>query len=452
MATIQRDLSNSYDSVDKCQRLVRERDDVELEYRRLQSVIKSEHPQYASLTQPGAVDLTTVQCMLDDDTAVLEYLLGEKQSYVWVITNQSCHMASLPAQEQINLQVQTLFEKTGNEFFQESHKLYSLLLGPLDECSLRECSGNRVPNWPLRLVVIPDGNLHWLPFELLVQDLPERLDTPPPISQAPSSASKIQATRNVLRDVGAVAEDTRSPCWDATGITFLLKRCATVYAPSATALIELRKRQTVDWTHTDRVIPRAQKAFVGLAPVSFRGAAPLPGSEREVTKIASLFPANQATVLRRSAARKEAVQTVGVYRYVHFSTHGITHRKKPQYCGILLADDILHTFEIMNLSLEADLVTISACESGIGKPAAGEGFIGLTRAFFYAGARSLCVTLWPVGDEPSANLMERFYHYLVKEDLDKATALQRAKVDMIEQSGSSSFLDWAAFVLVGDWQ
>jgi CHAT domain-containing protein len=239
----------------------------------------------------------------------------------------------------------------------------------------------------------------------------------------------------------------------ASSLPYLLHRYAVVYAPSATALATVRHEHASTGNRT------WDKTFIGFAPVEFRTANPLPATEDEVNNIASLFPHGTTTVRTRGSATRHAAQSPELqqYRYVHYATHGHADADKPQFCGVLFPDAnddiLLHTFEIFNLKLTADLVTVSACNSGLGKQVRGEGMMGLMRAFFYAGTPSVCISLWPVADKSTADLMQRFYGHLSAGKLDKAEALRQAKLELLRAGGPWAHpYHWAPFILMGDWQ
>ncbi|MDQ4141858.1 MAG: CHAT domain-containing protein, partial [Bacteroidota bacterium] len=155
---------------------------------------------------------------------------------------------------------------------------------------------------------------------------------------------------------------------------------------------------------------------------------------------------------REDQFKKEEVSS---YNYIHLATHGFVNEKYPELSGLLFSqessnreDGILYTGEIYNLRLKAELVTLSACETGLGKLAQGEGVIGLTRALLYAGAKNILVSLWKVYDGSTADLMEYFYRELLS-GKDKATALQLAKRKMIRKSKYNQPYYWAPFILIG---
>jgi CHAT domain-containing protein len=158
-------------------------------------------------------------------------------------------------------------------------------------------------------------------------------------------------------------------------------------------------------------------------------------------------------------ATEERLKHAGLehYRYVHLATHGVVDEKHPRLSGLILAeekgsaeDGVLRLGEIYNLSLNADLVVLSACETGLGQLARGEGVIGLTRGFLYAGASSVLVSLWRVADASTATLMSDFYRELLT-GKPASHALRAAKLSAIHRDPESAKpYSWSAFVLIGE--
>lgn len=147
------------------------------------------------------------------------------------------------------------------------------------------------------------------------------------------------------------------------------------------------------------------------------------------------------------------------FNYIHFATHGTINDQKPDLSSLVLTkgsnsaeDGLLQANEIFNLKLKADLVVLSACRTGLGKLVRGEGFIGLTRAFMYAGTPSVLVSLWSVSDISTATLMGEFYRNLVKNKLSKTDALRKAQLNLLVNEKFSHPFYWAPFILVGDWK
>jgi CHAT domain-containing protein len=194
-----------------------------------------------------------------------------------------------------------------------------------------------------------------------------------------------------------------------------------------------------------------------------------------VSAIAELFRPDSDIYLDERATEERAKEVAGGTRYLHFASHGLLDERFPLNSGLALTipdamvegqdNGILQAWEIFErVRIDADLVVLSACETGLGKEMGGEGLIGLTRAFQYAGARSVLASLWSVADETTAELMKRFYRYL-KAGRSKDTALRQAQLDLIrgavavrEPDGQPTRIDtshpfyWAAFQLNGDWR
>ena len=157
-------------------------------------------------------------------------------------------------------------------------------------------------------------------------------------------------------------------------------------------------------------------------------------------------------------ARENAIksQSIASYRYIHFATHGIINEEHPGISGIVLTpedslateDGILFADEIYNLELEADLVVLSACESGLGKIVKGEGLLGLTRGFIYSGAQNVVVSLWQVADQSTAEFMIQFYQYILNGQ-SYGMALWKTKLDFITDSRYAYPLEWSPFILIG---
>ena len=256
---------------------------------------------------------------------------------------------------------------------------------------------------------------------------------------------------------------------------------AISYAPSASVLANLLsepRRATLkefvafaDPVYSQGAQPGEQARLITPSP---RGPGssqlkfmPLIHSRHEAEAISKLFPPGQADLFLRATASEENAKAKGrlsQYGVIHFSAHGYLNENRPRFSGIVLSspqvspvgqatsteDGLLSAYEIFNLKLNAELVTLSACETGLGKEIKGEGMIGLTRAFMYAGAPSVMVSLWNVDDESSADLMIGFYRHwrgAANGKLSKAEALRLAQLEAIEQSSSAYF--WAPFILVG---
>jgi CHAT domain-containing protein len=183
----------------------------------------------------------------------------------------------------------------------------------------------------------------------------------------------------------------------------------------------------------------------------------------EARQILSLVPPKEGNgSFDFAASRQTATSTeLSDYRYVHFATHGILDSLHPELSGVVLSmvdekgnpqDGFLRAHEVFNLKLPAELVVLSACQTGLGKEVKGEGLVGLTRGFMYAGAPRVIVSLWSVDDKATSEMMARLYKGLLHEHLRPAAALRAAQIEMWRQKRWQSPYYWAAFVLQGEWR
>jgi CHAT domain-containing protein len=189
----------------------------------------------------------------------------------------------------------------------------------------------------------------------------------------------------------------------------------------------------------------------------------LPFSRQEADAIVALVPANRSLKATGFGATRDAATNprLAGYRIVHFATHGVLNARRPELSGVVLSlfdergrkqDGFLRLHDVYNLRLDADLVVLSGCQTALGKDLRGEGLIGLTRGFMYAGARAVVASLWQVDDESTAELMKRFYRGMLKENRRPADALRAAQLEMSRDRRWSAPFYWAGFVLQGEWR
>ncbi|MFT4605442.1 MAG: CHAT domain-containing protein/tetratricopeptide (TPR) repeat protein [Rhodothermales bacterium] len=389
-------------------------DSLERAYDLLRREIRTSNPEYAELRDPTTATLADVQrSLLDEDSALLEYSVGDSSSTLWVVTSGGAEMFSLPDRPQIQESVELLRfaladpdRRDAAEYAQLARGVYDLILKPAEE----------VLAGLGHLIIVPDDVLHYVPFEALVTE------------------SGLDSTYSDL--------------------AYLIDRVAVSYAPSASVLLQLRGR--------DRAAgAKDRKQLLAFGDPEFRtesSLARLPWSGEEVRVISDLFESDQTDVFLAGAATEQSAKRaldLSGYRYVHFATHGLINEGRPDFSGLALAadgaedeDGFLQAAEVFNLHIDADLVILSACETGLGRLVRGEGLVGLTRAFMYAGTPSMVVSLWSVADQSTADLMGRLYTRLSLED-SKDTALRDAKREMIADGIYAHPFHWAPFVLTG---
>jgi CHAT domain-containing protein/Tfp pilus assembly protein PilF len=400
------------------------------EREQLDQEIRSRNRRYAEVRYPSPLTLDGIQNrILDENTALLEYALGEKRSILFVITRQAINTYDLPAAEEIlqrvrpwrtSLERESLLTRRG--YLELAFQLYRDLLEP----AVGALAGKT------NLLIVPDGALYYIPFEALLTE---------PAGDRP------------FRDLPS-----------------LLRRYSISYSPSASVLAGLREPR-------QEPVPADRKQVAIFAPfakpgsgTATRGPAgsslvpdasrwsfePLPASQREVSGIAGLYPGAALSFVGDEATEGAITHNLAVAnaRRLHFATHAQIDERYPEHSALVLAegagdDGLLQVYEIFNLKLSADLAVLSACQTALGKEVTGEGLVGLSRAFFYAGVPSLVVSLWNVVDGPTPDLMLDFYMNLDRLK-NKAKALQVAKLSMVDRGVYSHPSFWAPFILLGE--
>jgi CHAT domain-containing protein len=400
----------------------------------VEAEIRERSPGYAALTWPQPLRTAEIQALLDPDMILLSYALGEEKSYLWAITPTKVESFELPARAGIEALARRVHEglsrfdvEDRRREAEDAAKLSRLLLGPVAGRLDRQ-----------RLVVVPDGALQYIPFGAL---------------PLPAGGTAGKEERPVL----------------------LIERHEVVNLPSASALAVQRRvlarrppaarelavlADPVFDRQDPRVVARGiARAASGPPPVFER----LPASRQEAEAIAALAPAGDPLVaLDFNAALSRVLgDRLSDFRVVHFATHGVIDAERPALSGLALSmvdskgrpqEGFLHLHDIYNLKLNADLVVLSGCRTALGKEVRGEGLIGLTRGFQYAGAQRVVASLWRVEDLATASLMARFYRGLWVEKLPPAAALRQAQLWIRQQRRWRDPYFWAAFVLEGDWR
>lgn len=400
------------------------------EYNRFIADFEKQYPRYYELKFDTApITLPELQHALPSDAAILEYFVGRDFFTVFVVTSQRVEAVSLPILEDFNATVEKFFlsiKKIEVEtFLNYSHSLYQNLIAPVKDL-LRD---------KRRLIIIPHSGLYYVPFEALSRKKP--------------SSQKFQ---------------------DAD---FLIKHFTISYHYSARLW-----RQAIMNNNEN---PARDLSFIGFAPVFADKDDPappqspplreivvegkhfpaLPGAEQELQAIMELFTAknkkarshlhDDASEMRfKSPATKE-------FSLIHVATHSITEKNNPKLSGLLFApsqskdsaeDGILYSGETYNLDLDAELIVLSSCETGIGKLYRGEGMIGLNRGFLYSGVKNTVFSLWQVEDKTTCRLMTEFYRAIL-DGKSFPAALRLAKLEMLRDPFTAFPRYWSGFLLVG---
>jgi CHAT domain-containing protein len=451
------------------------------------SKIRISNPAYAALTQPQSLTAKEVQQnVLDPDTVLLAYSLGENRSYVFAVGRDSLQAFELPKRAEIEKAVHRVYEllTTNNrgsdagtqakspgaaekpyvEYTQAASELSRMLFGPMAPTLKHK-----------RLLIVADGALQYVPFAAL----PE-----PPIRRggAPSHASPLivgheivnlpsasvlallrheQAERADLPNAVAVIAD---PVFDRYDTRVLAKN-----RPSVLPVKERSTRSaqaepedlSADSTPEDRLVRSA--ADVGLNRDGRFFLPRLLYSRMEAQAITATMPVGKVMLALDFDANRTTATSPKLAHYgiIHFATHGLVDSEHPELSGLVLSmvdkygnaqDGFLQLQDIYNLKLPANLVVLSACETALGKEIQGEGLIGLTRGFMYAGASRVVASLWKVSDVATATLMADFYRAMEKEGMPASAALRTAQIKMWKQKRWSDPYFWAAFQIQGEWR
>ena len=389
---------------------------------------ESEHGS-ERLSAPATLDEVKAS-IIDKNAVLLEYSLGDSSSYVWIITEKEHQLIELPARSSLKEQIETLRfalvnpQQDNQEFFLKSGSyLYNQLIRPAEPYFSKKSN----------LVILPDGLLHYLPFGTL-------------ITARPSTPS------------GTAYSD----------LPYLIKEHPISYGHSSSVLLHMMEASGSDKIPgqvTETLIAFGDPVYNGgeaLSDQDREGFARLVHSGREVENIASLFKEGASEVYLRENATEENFKynpELQGFTYIHFATHGIMDEDNPENSSLVLTrgdnspeDGFLQAAEIYELDLDADMVVLSACQSGLGRMIQGEGIIGLTRAFMFAGSPSVVASLWNVSDASTTILMQRFYENLIQKKLSITDALTRAQISMISNGQYAHPFFWAPFVLIGNWK
>lgn len=372
----------------------------------------------AMLVNP--VPLKALQTVLTGDELFAEYVLDEPKSFCVVVTKRSARLITLPAGSRSirDLTAAYLSElksrRSGDQFAAE---LYRLLLEPV--VSLYHQN---------RLVISPDDILNVLPFEAL-RDKSGYVILSKVVSYTPSATVLWRLRNTEFMESGR-------PLLAVGAVDYRLARALPQgYAHNSVAAVVVR----------------------GLAELTGSQLQDLPASRDEVLAIAQIAgPRSQLLLGQNATETGFKTQSLAEFRVIHLATHAAADPQYPDRAALILGvahntqdDGLLQVREIMGLSLSADLVTLSACDTSVGTDQREAGVVNLEQAFLIAGARAVVASLWNVEDNSTTVLMKAFYTHLAQHE-DKALALAHAKRDVLERYGDASPYYWAPFVLVGE--
>jgi CHAT domain-containing protein/tetratricopeptide (TPR) repeat protein len=389
-------------------------EDTQREYAELLREMRTLSPSYASVVDPLVTGATEISSLLRPDEALLEYLITDDRAFVFVITSDT--IAAVPlAMEPEPLADLIGFSRGATErgndggspnlWRSPGQRLYGALLSPVEEEGLLEARNS--------LVIVPQGTLHYLPFQSLV---------------------------------------------DPRAGTFAIERYAISYAPSASTWARLRAR--AGEASEARVAPSVGEPSPGrrvlaMAPHPQK----LPGSRYEAEVIGTIFGSDAQVLTGEDASEASFRNLAPEFDILHLATFGRLNRANPLFSRMELASTpgdpgLLEVHEIYGMRLDARLLTLSACETALGSGGLwdvppGDEWVSLPSAFLAAGATNVLASLWRVDDLATAALMERFYAYMWDGD-GVSNAIARAQRDLLADPATSHPYYWAGFVLVGE--
>ena len=422
---------------DELDKLDAEMAGLEEQYKSVSATISQRYPAYAQITRPRGWDLARIQEQVvnDDDTVLVEYMVGTDKSYVWTITRNSFDSHEIPG-EAINETAEAIYKLLKDPVKPENESELNSAVRRLAQMTLSPIAGQLNKR---RIIVIADGALNYIPFQIL---------------PSPSSDTELLVARHDI-----------------------------INAPSASVLGELREeaagrgvRSKVLAAFGNPTLARHKTAPTENSPHYALRDIELEGDDFDPSAIDELFFAEREIAYLRDIASPD--KTFAVTRYdatrdqlfgmdmsqyaiLHFATHGLLNPKHPERSALVLSTvdpqgnerkGLIRLQDVYSLRAPVDLVVLSACRTGLGKDIRGEGLVGLTRGFMYAGATTVVASLWKVDDEATSELMKTFYTEMLQNHKTPDEALQIAQNSIRQRPGWSAPHYWAGFTLQGEYR
>jgi CHAT domain-containing protein len=450
------------------------------EYEALQAQVRNQNPRNETLMRPRALTVAEIQTQLrQPNTMLLEFALGDERSYLWAVTANSLVGYELPSRkilESVALELygsltarqleagsvdqgyQARLQTADADAYAKALDLSQKLLGPI---------ANQLGD--KRLLIVAEGVLQYVPFDAL--PIPSETETPTgELNDKPAGGDQRRfpdrpllisqheiislPSISVLAAIRAEASPPNSP--DKLVAVF----ADPVFSVSDDRVTASAKRQSDDVAATPQI--KQEVALRDFRRLTNRGDFTRLAHAAEEADSIQAAASGDAWIVKGFAASREQVlgDQTPQYRIVHFATHGLVNTEHPELSGIVLTmtkDDgspengFLQLNDIYNLRLSAELIVLSACDTGLGKDIRGEGLMGLTRGFMFAGSRSVVASLWKVDDRATAVLMSHFYEAMLRKGLPPAAALRWAKEELRKEPAWQAPFFWAGFVLQGEY-
>jgi len=447
-------LLNGKHTEEQAEAALREITALTIEYEQVEARIRETSPQYAALVQPVPLGVEETQRqVLDADTLLLEYSLGEEKSFLWAVTPDSLKTYELPKRAIIEPLARRVYElltacnqSVPNETLEQRRRRleladaeYSKAAASLSQILLGPAAAELKNK---RLLIVSEGVLQFVPFAGLPDPTSSRsLIVDHEVVTAPS-ASVLALLRHETAK--------RKPATKTLAVF-----ADPVFSSNDPRVALARLAHAAGDAKTDPVRSAAESGIGDLRRLRFSRQ-----EADEIVRFANGESKLEAVDFRATRALATSAE-LGQYRIIHFATHGLINNQHPELSGIVLSlvdeqgrqqNGFLRLYDLYNLKLSAELVVLSACQTALGKEVRGEGLVGLTRGFMYAGAPRVVASLWQIDDRASAEFMKRFYQGLLGQKLRPAAALRAAQVSMQSDKRWHAPHYWAAFTLQGEWK
>jgi CHAT domain-containing protein len=414
------------------------------QHKRITAQLRRLNPDYDKMEEPRSYSLQQIQNLVvaDDQTVLLEYFLGSKASYVWAITRNHVKVFELPRADVITAAVRGVYDNVSQEPSAERNGNLSKATAELAEMILRPVADQLTAS---RVIVVADGALNYIPFQLLPNPLAnnEPLITKFEVINAPSASTLGQLRQEKQQ------RQHGTKVLAAFGDPVFASNYAQFKDSSAGEVLATTNRGSRDIeVEADKFDPNSIQ--------------PLLYTKRELRNLSEIV-GSKSRVLSGFEASRETLDSLDLSQYsiLHFATHGFLDPNKPEHSGFVLSmvdlmgrrqDGFITMTDVYRLHAPVDLVVLSACRTGLGENVKGEGLIGLTRGFMYAGASSVVASLWKVDDEATAELMKHFYANMLQKGMRPAEALRSAQNTLRENPAWQSPHFWAGFILQGEFK
>ncbi|MGD1873258.1 MAG: tetratricopeptide repeat protein [Mastigocoleus sp.] len=449
--------------------------------KQLKAKIRAQNPERDKITNPKPLKLPQIQQQLDKDTVLLQYSLGEERSYLWLVTPTSLSSYELPKGEEIEKIAKRFHQDLGQATTADSlaiesaQKLSQIILAPIKD----KIAGKR-------LVIVGDGILQQIPFAALANPNNNKKDNQQSNNQCGEVTCNV-STNN--KQIGIKVEPNNKPNNNNTNYQPLIINHEIVNLPSASTIAIQREKTTnrkiapkkiailadpVYSPNDERVTGKAENIIEEIdlersalkrsaKSLNRRGWTRLPNTATEAKTILKLvsdkysLPAFSFDANYKWATSKNLSQ----YQILHFATHGFVNPDQPELSGIVLSlvnkegqqiPGYLRLADLFEQDYPAELIVLSACETGLGKNVNGEGLVGLTRGLMYAGAERIALSLWQVDDKGTSVLMQEFYRQMLQENKTPPQALRDTQRKLWSNPEWRNPYYWAAFTLQGEWK